>query len=56
MLSEINDLHKIVIDSDANVRLVGIKFFADSQRHEFIQDFQDRLYAGKQLEDQSLLI
>ena len=56
MLSEINDPHKIVIDSDANVRLVGIKFFADSQRHEFVQDFQDRLYDGEQLEDQSLLI
>ena len=31
-------------------------FFADSQRHEFIQDFQDRLYDGIQLEEQSLLI
>lgn len=56
MLSQINDPSKIVIDSDANIRLVGIKFFADSQRQEFIQDFQDRLYDGSQLEDQSMLI
>ena len=56
MLHEINDQNLIIIDSDENVRLVGIKFFADSQRHEFIQDFQDRLYDGIQLEEQSLLI
>lgn len=56
MLAEINDSNLIVIDTDDNVRLVGIKFFADSQRQEFIQDFSDRLFDGEQLEAQSVLI
>ncbi|HEN9576550.1 DEAD/DEAH box helicase family protein [Acinetobacter baumannii] len=55
MLAEINDSNLIVIDSDDNVRLVGIKFFADSRRQEFIKDFSEKLYDGKQLEDQSVL-
>lgn len=56
MLEDINDSNKIIIVSDDNVQLVGIKFFADSKRREFIQDFENRLYDGQQLEDQSLLV
>lgn len=56
MLAEINDSNLIVIDTDDNVRLVGIKFFADTRRQEFIQDFADKLFDGEQLEAQSLLI
>lgn len=56
MLAKINDSNLIVIESAENVRLVGIKFFADSQRQAFIQDFSEKLYDGKQLEEQSLLI
>ena len=56
MLAEINDPNLIVIDSDHSVRLVGVKFFADTRRQEFIQDFADKLFDGEQLEAQSLLI
>ena len=56
MLEEINDQKLIVVEGDENVRLVGIKFFAESRRHEFIKDFSDKLYDGQQLEVQSLLI
>ena len=56
MLEEINDQKLIVVEGDENVRLVGIKFFAESRRHEFIKDFSDKLYDGQQLEAQSLLI
>lgn len=56
VLAEINDPNLIVIDADDNVRLVGIKFFADTRRQEFIQDFADKLFDGEQLEAQSLLI
>ena len=53
---KINDPNLIVVESDENVRLVGVKFFAESKRHEFIKDLSDRLYDGQQLEAQSLLI
>lgn len=56
VLAEINDPNLIVINADDNVRLVGIKFFADTRRQEFIQDFADKLFDGEQLEAQSLLI
>ncbi|WP_151868844.1 DEAD/DEAH box helicase family protein [Acinetobacter soli] len=56
MLAEINDPNLIVIENDDNVRLVGIKFFADTRRKDFIQDFADKLFNGEQLEAQSLLI
>lgn len=56
MLEKINDPNLIVVESDENVRLVGVKFFAESKRHEFIKDLSDRLYDGQQLEAQSLLI
>lgn len=56
MLEKINDPNLIVVESDENVRLVGIKFFAESKRHEFIKDLSERLYDGQQLEAQSLLI
>lgn len=55
MLADINDPSLIVIDSDENVRLVGIKFFADSRRQEFTKDFSEKLFDGEQLEAQSLL-
>ncbi|EXR50737.1 hypothetical protein [Acinetobacter baumannii] len=56
ILAAINDPNLIIIDTDDNVRLVGIKFFADTRRQEFIQDFADKLFDGEQLEAQSLLI
>lgn len=56
ILAAISDPNLIIIDTDDNVRLVGIKFFADTRRQEFIQDFADKLFDGEQLEAQSLLI
>lgn len=54
MLEKINDSKEIVIiGEDDNIRLVGIKFFADSQRQEFIKDLENRIYDGEQLEEQS---
>jgi type III restriction enzyme len=56
MLADINDPDLIVIDSDENVRLVGIKFFADSQRQAFHDDFSAKLYDGQPLESHSLIM
>ena len=56
MLADINDPDLIVIDSDENVRLVGIKFFADSQRQAFHDDFSAKLYDGQPLEAHSLIM
>lgn len=56
MLAEINDPNLIVIDADENVRLVGIKFFADSQRQVFHDDFSNRLYDAQPLEAHSLIM
>lgn len=56
MLEKINDPNLIMVESDENVRLVGVKFFAESKRHEFIKDLSDKLYDSQQLEAQSLLI
>ena len=56
MLETINDQDLIILDENEDIRLVGIKFFADSKRQDFIKDFEDKLYDGKQLEDQSLIL
>lgn len=56
MLADINDPSLIVVDSDEDVRLVGIKFFADSQRQAFHEDFSEKLYDGQPLEAQSLIM
>lgn len=56
MLADINDPSLIVIDSDENVRLVGVKFFADSQRQDFHDDFSEKLYDGQALEEHSLIM
>lgn len=56
MLADINDPNLIVVDSDENVRLVGIKFFADSKRQAFHDDFSERLYDGQPLEVNSLIM
>ena len=37
-----------------NVRLVGIKFFANSQMDAFVSDMQNRLNDGESLETASL--
>lgn len=56
MLADMNDSNLIMIDSDENVRLVGIKFFADSQRQAFHDDFSEKLYDGQPLQAQSLIM
>lgn len=56
MLETLNDRERIVIDENENVRLVGIKFFADSQMDAFISDIQDKLNNGEPLETASLLL
>lgn len=56
MLADINDPNQIVIDSDENIRLIGIKFFADSQRQSFHDDFSEKLYDGQPLEAHSLIM
>lgn len=56
MLETINNQDLIILDENEDIRLVGIKFFADSKRQDFIKDFEDKLYDGKPLEEQSLLL
>lgn len=56
MLADISDPNLIVFDSDESVRLVGIKFFADSQRQAFHDDFSEQLYDGQPLEAHSLIM
>ncbi|MGC8341038.1 DEAD/DEAH box helicase family protein [Pantoea ananatis] len=56
MLEKINDKECIIIDENEDVRLVGIKFFANSQMEEFIIDIQDKINNGESLETTSLLI
>lgn len=55
MLETINRKDLIIIDENEDVRLVGIRFFAESNRDEFIKDFGDKLYDGKPLEDITLI-
>ena len=56
MLETLNDRERIVIDENKDVRLVGIKFFANSQMDEFISDMQDKLNDGEPMEASSLLL
>lgn len=55
MLEDINSDKIVYLDGEDNIRLIGIKFFADSCRDEFIKDFSNKLYDGKPLEDISLI-
>lgn len=55
MLEVINPENIILLDADEDIRLIGIKFFADSQRDIFINDFSSKLYDGEPLEDTSLI-
>ncbi|RKS87082.1 type III restriction enzyme [Orbus hercynius] len=55
MLEAINEENIIFLDGDDNIRLIGIKFFADSRRNEFVKDFSNKLYDGKPLEDDLLI-
>lgn len=54
MLKTLNDRERIVIDENDDVRLVGIKFFANSKMDVFVSDIQDRLNDGEPLETSSL--
>lgn len=55
MLEKINSENIIYLEGENNIRLIGIKFFADSQRDMFINDFSSKLYDGEPLEDNILL-
>ena len=55
MLEAINTEKIIFLEDDDNIRLIGIKFFAESCRDEFIRDFSDKLYDGEPLEDTVLI-
>lgn len=55
MLEKLNDKSCIMMDEIEDVRLVGIKFYAKSKIDEFIKDFQDKLYDGKNLIDKTLI-
>lgn len=55
MLETINNKELIILDENEDIRLVGIRFFADSKRYEFVKDFENKLYDGKPLEDISLI-
>jgi len=54
MLEKINDKDCIIFDEDKDVRLIGIKFFSNQQRNEFIKDMENKLYDDQILEDTSL--
>ncbi|HCR1837430.1 TPA: DEAD/DEAH box helicase family protein [Enterobacter hormaechei] len=54
MLETLNDRERIVIDENEVVKLVGIKFFANSQMETFISDMQDKINDGEPLETSSL--
>lgn len=55
MLEKINNKECIILDDDKDIRLIGIKFFSNKQRQEFIYDMENKLYDGQKLEDTSLL-
>lgn len=55
MLEAINSDNIIYLEGEDNIRLLGIKFFADSQRDTFIDDFSKKLYDGEPLEVTSLI-
>jgi len=54
MLEALNDRERIIIDENDDVKLVGIKFFANSQMNVFISDMQDKINDGELLEIASL--
>ena len=54
MLETLNDRERIVIDENEDIRLVGIKFFANSQIDPFVSDMQNKLNDGESLEFSSL--
>ena len=54
MLETLNDRERIVIDENEDIRLVGIKFFANSQIDTFVSDMQNKLNDGESLEFSSL--
>ncbi|PHM51438.1 hypothetical protein Xhom_04918 [Xenorhabdus hominickii] len=56
MLETLNDESRIIIDENNDVRLIGIKFFANSQMDTFISDIQNKLNGGEPLETSSLLL
>lgn len=56
MLETLNDEDRIIIDENEDVKLVGIKFFANSQMEVFISDMQDKINDGEPLETSSLLL
>ncbi|HCU0194031.1 TPA: DEAD/DEAH box helicase family protein [Proteus mirabilis] len=56
MLEALNGRERVVIDENDNVRLVGIKFFANCRMDEFITDMQNKLNEGETLEMKSLLL
>lgn len=56
MLEILNDKECIFIDENEDVKLVGIKFFANSQMDDFVRDLQDKINGGESLETSSLLI
>lgn len=55
MLEAINSDNIILLEEEDNIRLIGIKFFANSRRDEFINDFSRKLYNGKSLEESTLI-
>ena len=54
MLEKLKDETIIDMGEIDNVHLVGIKFYAKSKIDEFVQDFQNKLYDGKDLIDKTL--
>lgn len=54
MLEALNDRDRIIIDENEDVKLIGIRFFANSQRNEFISDMQNKLNEGEPLGNVSL--
>jgi len=56
MLETLNEEDRIIIDENEDVKLIGIKFFANSQMDEFISDIQDKINGGEPLETSSLLL
>ena len=55
MLEKLNDETLIDMDEIDDVHLVGIKFYAKSKIDEFTEDFQNKLYDGKNLIDKTLI-
>lgn len=55
MLEKINNKECIILNDDKDIRLIGIKFFSNKQRQEFIYDMENKLYDDQKLEDTSLL-